>query len=70
MLSQVGDLEADLLSYNMEKKKILNEMDKIDDTKVKTKEMISRRRKLEEEATMQDDRIRRVKEELKKMKAL
>ena len=46
MLSQVGELEADLLSYNMQKKRMLAEMDKIDDTKVKTKDMINKRRKL------------------------
>ena len=70
MLSQVGDLEADLLNYNMEKKKILAEMDKIDDTKMKTKDMINRRRRLEDEANIQDNKIKRVKEELRKMKAL
>lgn len=46
ILDQVGELEQDLLSFNTEKKKLLNEMDKIDDTKVKTREMISRRRRL------------------------
>lgn len=62
MLSQVGELEADLLSYNLEKKRMLQEMDKIDDTKVKTKDMIAKRRKLENEITAQDNRIHRTKE--------
>lgn len=37
VLDQVGDLEANLLNSNMEKKRMLTQMDKIDDTKVKTK---------------------------------
>lgn len=45
-------------------------MDKIDDTKMKTKDMINRRRRLEDEANIQDNKIKRVKEELRKMKAL
>jgi len=46
MLSQVGNIETSLLNFNMEKKKMQTEIDKIDDTKVKTKELITRRRKL------------------------
>ncbi len=70
MLSQVGELEADLLSYNMQKKRMLAEMDKIDDTKVKTKDMINKRRKLEDQISSQENKIKRVKDELRKMKAL
>lgn len=39
-------MEGQMLAYNMEKKKILAEIDKIDETRVKTKDMISRRRRL------------------------
>lgn len=70
MLSQVGELEADLLSYNMQKKRMLAEMDKIDDTKVKTKDMINKRRKLEDQISSQENKIKRVKDELRKMKAM
>ena len=70
MLSQVGELEADLLSYNMQKKRMLAEMDKIDDSKVKTKDMINKRRKLEDQISSQENKIKRVKDELRKMKAL
>lgn len=70
MLFQVGELEADLLSYNMQKKKMLAQMDKIDDTKVKTKDMINKRRKLEDQISSQENKIKRVKDELRKMKAL
>ena len=51
-----------MLTYNTEKKRILAEMDKIDDTKMKTKELISRRRRLEDEANIQENKIKRVKE--------
>lgn len=44
-------------------------MDKIDGTKVKTKEMISKRRKLDEELENQDENIKKMKEELRKLKA-
>ena len=45
-------------------------MDKIDDTKMKTKELISRRRRLEDESNIQENKIKRVREQLRKMKAL
>lgn len=46
MLSRVGELESDLLGLNKEKKRMLSELDRIEGTKVKTKEMIGKRRKL------------------------
>ena len=39
LISEVGDMETILTNCNVEKKKILAEMDKIDETKVKTREM-------------------------------
>ena len=53
MLSQVGDLEQNLLNCNLEKKKMLTQMDKIDATKVKTKDMINKRRRLDDQLTNQ-----------------
>lgn len=49
---------------------MLAEMDKIDDTKVKTKDMINKRRKLEDQISSQENKIKRVKDELRKMKAM
>ena len=49
---------------------MLTEMDRIDDTKVKTKEMISRRRKLEEDLGREEEKIKRAKEQLRKAKVL
>lgn len=63
-------METVLLSCNLEKKKILAEMDKIDDTKVKNRQMINRRRRLEDDLRYQEDKIFKIKEQLKKMKAL
>lgn len=45
-------------------------MDRIDETKIKTKEMISRRRRLEVELQSQDRRLEHIKAELKKMKVM
>lgn len=47
MIESVGTRESQMLAYNLEKKKILAEIDKIDEARVKTKDMISRRRRLE-----------------------
>lgn len=47
MIESVGTMESQMLACNVERKKILGEIDKIDETRVKTKEMISRRRRLE-----------------------
>lgn len=47
MIESVGTMESQMLNCNMEKKKILAEIDKIDETRIKTKEMISKRRRLE-----------------------
>ena len=47
MINEVGDLENALLNCNLERRKIVNEIDRIDDTKIKTKDIIGKRRKLE-----------------------
>ena len=47
-------METALLNCNLERKKILAEIDKIDDTKVKTRELIGKRRRLEDELQYQD----------------
>jgi chromosome segregation ATPase len=70
MIESVGSMESQMLGCNMEKKKILAEMDKIDETRVKTKEMISRRRRLEVELQNQERRLDHIKNELKKMKVM
>lgn len=53
MINSVTDMERILLTNNMEKKRILSEIDRIDDTKVKTRDMIAKRRRLEEELQQQ-----------------
>jgi len=70
MIESVTVMESQMLACNLEKKKILAEMDKIDETKVKTKEMISRRRRLEVELQNQERKLEHIKSELKKMKVL
>ena len=47
MLDRVGVLEKEILAFGLERKKILTEMDKIDNMKVKTKEIIYRRRQID-----------------------
>lgn len=59
-----------MLAYNLEKKKILAEIDKIDEARVKTKDMISRRRRLEVELQNNEKKIDHVRAELKKMKVM
>lgn len=45
-------------------------MDKIDETRVKTKDMISRRRRLEVELQNQEKKLENIRNELKKMKVM
>ena len=47
-INELGTLENTLLQCNITKNKLLTEIDKIDGTKVKTNELIARRRKLED----------------------
>lgn len=70
MIESVGTMESQMLAYNLEKKKILAEIDKIDEARVKTKEMISRRRRLEVELQNNEKKIDHVRAELKKMKVM
>lgn len=51
-----------MLNLNTEKKRMITELDRIDDTKVKTKDMISKRRRLEDEIKAQDEHIKKVKD--------
>lgn len=70
MIESVGSLESQMLAANLERKKVLAEMDKIDETRVKTKEMIARRRRLEVELQNLERRQEHVRTELKKMKVM
>jgi GTP-dependent phosphoenolpyruvate carboxykinase len=70
MIESVGTMESQMLAYNLEKKKILAEIDKIDEARVKTKDMISRRRRLEVELQNNEKKIDHVRAELKKMKVM
>ena len=45
-------------------------MDRIDGTKTKTRDMILKRRKLDEDLAYQDDKISKVKEKMRKIKVL
>jgi len=46
MIESVGSMESQMLNCNVERRKILAEMDKIDETRIKTKDMVSKRRRL------------------------
>lgn len=46
IIEGVGTMESQMLAHNMEKKRIISEIDRIDETRVKTKDMITRRRRL------------------------
>lgn len=70
MIESVGTMESQMLGCNLEKKKILAEIDKIDETRIKTKEMISKRRRLEVELQNQERKLEHVRAELKKMKVM
>jgi hypothetical protein len=70
MIESVTVMESQMLACNLERKKILAEMDRIDETKIKTKDMISRRRRLEVELQNQERKLEHIKSELKKMKVL
>ena len=54
MIEEVGDMETILTNCNLEKKKILTELDRIDDTRIKTKDIINRRRRLEDDLAYQE----------------
>ena len=47
MISNVSEMESQMLACNLERKRLVAEIDRIDETRVKTKDMVSRRRKLE-----------------------
>ena len=63
-------MENEMLSCKVEKKRIVGEIDRIDQAKVKTKDMISRRRKLEGDLANQEKKIDRIKSQLKRMKVM
>jgi hypothetical protein len=46
-----------MLACNVERKKILSQIDKIDETRIKTKDMISKRRRLEVELQSQEKKL-------------
>jgi len=48
----------------------LAEIDKIDETRIKTKDMISKRRRLEVELQNQERKLEHIRCELKKMKVM
>ena len=54
----------------MQKKRLLSEIDKIDETRVKTKDMISKRRRLEVELQNNESKIEKIRNQLKKMKVM
>lgn len=61
-------MECALFHCNLERKKLKAEIDKVDESKVKTRDMAVRRNKLEEELTFQEEKIKKVKEELEKLR--
>ena len=63
-------MESQMLSCNLQKKKILADIDRIDETRVKTKEMISKRRRLEIQLQNNERKMDNIRGELKKMKVM
>ena len=70
IISEVGEMETALLNCNLEKKRIQQELDKIDNVKIKTKDIISKRRRLEVELQNEEEKLGHVKIQLKKLKVI
>ena len=70
MISNVSEMESQMLACNLERKRLVAEIDRIDETRVKTKDMISRRRKLEGELQSEEKKLERIRGEMKKMKVI
>jgi len=70
MISEVGDLETEIYNLNVEKGRTLDELDKIEGSKVKNNQMINRRRQLEAMLLSNDRRMNDIRHELRAMKFL